>query len=140
MSLSQWALLGFAAWTLLLVGVTIGLPRVLAVLTKRARPSAFDPSVPHGDERYRRCMRAHANCVENLPVFATLVLLGSVLHVPGSTFQGVAFVVLPARILQSLVHIASGSDRAILVRFTAFSVQVTCCVGLMVLLVLHGAR
>jgi len=137
---SQWSLLGFAAWTLSLVLFTIGIPRISAVMLKRAKPSSFDPSVPHGSERYRRCMRAHANCVENLPVFAALVLLGSLLHVEGSTFQIAAALVLPARVLQSVAHIASGRNRAILARFSFFSVQLTCFVVLIVELALHGAR
>jgi len=137
---SQWSLLGFAAWTLSLVLFTIGIPRISAVMLKRAKPSSFDPSVPHGSERYRRCMRAHANCVENLPVFAALVLLGSLLHVEGSTFQIAAALVLPARVLQSVAHIASGRNRAILARFSFFTVQLACFVVLIVELALHGAR
>jgi len=139
MQLAHWSLLGFAAWTLLLVVLTIGLPRIGAILQKRARPSSFDPSVPHGSDRYRRSMRAHANCVENLPVFAALVLLGTALHVPGALFQGVALVVLPARVIQSVAHISSGSDHAVLVRFGAFCVQLTCFAVLIGLLVAHGA-
>lgn len=138
MQLSQWALVGFAAWTLSLVFFTIGLPRIAAVLTKRARPNSFDPSVPHGSERYRRAMRAHANCVENLPVFASLVLLGSLLHVPGVLFQVAAFVVLPARVLQSIVHVVAGSSAAVLMRFAFFSVQLGCYALLIALLVAHG--
>jgi uncharacterized MAPEG superfamily protein len=140
MLLSHWALLGFATWTLSLVLFTIGVPRITAVLKQQARPNSFDPSVPHGSERYRRCMRAHANCVENLPVFASLVLLGSALGVSGSLFQLVAFAVLPARILQSVAHIASGRNRAILARFLFFSVQLACFAVLVALLVARGLR
>ena len=139
MLLSQWAPVGFTAWTLSLVFFTIGLPRIGAVLAKRARPTSFDPSVPHGSDRYRRCMRAHANCVENLPVFAALVLLGSVLRIPGASFQIAAFAVLPARVLQSVTHVAAGNDTAVLVRFVFFSVQLVCYVVLIALLIAHGA-
>jgi uncharacterized MAPEG superfamily protein len=140
MPLSQWALLGFATWTLLLVVVTIGLPRVTAILRKQARPNAFNPAVPHGSERYQRSMRAHANCVENLPVFASLVLLGAWRGVPGELFQLAAFAVLPARLLQSIAHISSGRDRAVLGRFVFFCVQLVCFTILAVELVLHATR
>jgi uncharacterized MAPEG superfamily protein len=140
MLLSQWALLGFAAWTISLVFFTIGLPRISAVVQKRARATSFDPSVPHGSDRYRRSMRAHANCVENLPVFGALVLLGAALGVSGGLFQAVAFIVLPARVLQSAAHIASGSETGVLLRFAFFSVQLTCYVILIALLVAHGMR
>lgn len=138
MLLSQWALLGFAAWTALLVVVTIGTPRLVAIARKQAKPSSFNSAVPHGSERYQRCMRAHANCVENLPVFASLVLLGNVLAVRGELFQIAAFVVLPARVLQSVAHVASGRNRAILLRFLFFCVQLVCFAALAVVLVLHG--
>ncbi len=138
MSPSTWALLGFVTWTLSLVLFGIGLPRISAVVAKRARPASFDPSVPHGSDRYRRSMRADANCVENLPVFASLVLLGHVLGVAGTSFQIAAAIVLPARVLQSLAHIASGKDTAVLVRFGFFGVQLACYAVLIALLVAHG--
>lgn len=140
MSLSHWALLGFVLWTMLLVVVTIGVPRVSAVLLKRARANSFNPNVPHGTERYQRSMRAHINCVENLPLFATLVLLGSSVGVPGSLFQLTAFAVLPARVLQSTVHIASGRNRAVLARFVFFTAQLVCFGVMGVLLALHASK
>lgn len=124
---------------LVLVG-TVGVSRVSAVIRKKARANEFNPTVPHGSDRYQRCMRAHLNCVENLPVFAALVLLGSVLAIPSELFQLLAFAVLPARVLQTAAHVASGRNRAVLVRFSFFTVQL-CCFGLMVcLLVAHGLR
>jgi uncharacterized MAPEG superfamily protein len=124
---SHWALLGFATWTLLLVLIGIGLPRVSAVLFERARPNSFRPDVPHGTDRYQRTMRAHLNCVENLPVFAALVLLGSLNELDlDPVFQNAAFTVLPARVLQSVSHIASGRNRAVLARFAFFLIQLVC--------------
>jgi uncharacterized MAPEG superfamily protein len=127
MVLSHWALLGFATWTLLLVLCGIGLPRVSAVLLKKARANSFRADVPHGTDRYQRTMRAHLNAVENLPVFAALVVLGSLNGLDqDSVFQTAAIVVLPARILQSTSHISSGRNRAVLARFTFFSIQLLC--------------
>jgi uncharacterized MAPEG superfamily protein len=85
-------------------------------------------------------MRAHANCVENLPVFAALVLLGSSRAVPGDTFQLVAFAVLPARVLQTVAHISSGRNRAVLARFVFFCAQLVCFAILAVELLLHATR
>jgi uncharacterized MAPEG superfamily protein len=128
---SHWALLGFAVWTLLLVLLGIGLPRVTAVL-KGARPNSFRPDIPHGTDRYQRTMRAHLNSVENLPVFAALVLLGSLNDLDfDPVFQNAAFAVLPARVLQSTCHIASGRNRAVLARFGFFTIQLL-CFGIMV--------
>jgi hypothetical protein len=59
MVLSHWALLGFATWTLLLVILGIGLPRVSAVLFKKARANSFRADVPHGSSSSpRACSRA----------------------------------------------------------------------------------
>ena len=138
MILSQWALLGFAAWTLLLVVVGIGGPRITAILKKQATPASFTPAVPHGSERYQRSMRAHMNCVENLPVFAALVLLGSAVGVTSEAFQMLAVTVLPARVVQSVAHIASGRNRAVLVRFIFYSIQLGCFAGMIILLAMHG--
>ncbi len=138
MVLSYWALLGFVVWTLLLLVGGIGVTRVSAVLSGRARPNSFTPSVPHGSEAYQRRMRAHVNCVENLPIFAALVLLGGLMDVTGSLFQLAAFTVLPARVGQSLAHIASGTSRAVLVRFTFFTVQLLCFALMAVALLLRG--
>ena len=131
---SLWSLLGFVVWTLLIVLVGIGAPRVTAVLSRKAAPKSFVADVPHGSERYRRTMRAHANCVENLPIFATLVLLARVVALESATFETLAVIVLPARILQSSIHIAGGSNRAVLARFWCFAVQFVCFFGMAALL------
>lgn len=140
MTMSQWALLGFVAWTVTLLVVCIGVPRVTAVARNEARANSFNPNVPHGSDRYQRGMRAHLNCVENLPVFASLVLLGTLVAIPSSLFQLAAFAVLPARVLQSVAHIASGRNRAVLVRFVFFCVQLLCFASMAALLALHGLR
>ena len=82
-------------------------------------------------------MRAHLNAVENLPVFAAIILLGSLNGLDhDSLFQTTALVVLPARILQSVSHIASGRNRAVLARFTFYSIQLVCFAILIVRLVM----
>lgn len=124
MTPSLYSLLGFVVWTMLLVVVGIGVPRVSAVLARRAAPKSFMADVPHGSERYRRTMRAHANCVENLPLFAALVLLARVVSLENALFETLAIIVLPARVAQTTVHVASGSNRAVLARFWFFSIQV----------------
>jgi uncharacterized MAPEG superfamily protein len=138
MLLSYWALLGFVAWTLLLLVLGIGVTRVRQVLRHEARANSFNPQVPHGTEAYQRRMRAHLNCVENLPIFAALVLLGGLLGVSGAVFQAAAFAVLPMRMGQSVAHIASGRNRAVLVRFGFFSAQLVCFAIMLVLLALRG--
>jgi uncharacterized MAPEG superfamily protein len=50
-------------------------------------------------------MRAHANCVENLPVFDVIVFALYVAGVAGPTVNWLSIGVLAARIAQSLVHV-----------------------------------
>jgi uncharacterized MAPEG superfamily protein len=138
MLLSYWALLGFAVWTLLLLVLGIGVTRVTAVMRKEARANSFNPLVPHGSDAYQRRMRAHLNCVENLPIFAALVLLGGAMGISSSLFQTAAFTVLPARVGQSVVHLLSGRNRAVLVRFAFFTVQLVCFALMLVLLIQRG--
>jgi uncharacterized MAPEG superfamily protein len=140
MHLSYWSLLGFTFWTLLLLVFGIGVTRVSQVMRKEARANSFNPSVPHGSDAYQRRMRAHLNCVENLPVFASLVLLGAVLGMTGPWFQITALTVLPARVGQSVVHISSGRNRATLARFAFFTVQLLCFTIMGVLLIARGLQ
>jgi uncharacterized MAPEG superfamily protein len=137
---SLWSLLGFTVWTLLLVLAGIGLPRFRAVLVDKVRANTFVPGTPHGSERYQRTMRAHMNCVENLPVFAALVLLGAVLRLDSTLFERAALIVLPARVLQSVTHVISGRSRAVLVRFGFFSVQFLCFLTMAAVIVQHATR
>jgi uncharacterized MAPEG superfamily protein len=134
---SLWSLLGFVLWTILVLMAGIGLPRVHAVLARRAPPNAFQADVPHGSERYRRTMRAHLNCVENLPLFAALVLTARAIALESPSFEALALMVLPARVAQSALHVASGTNRAVMARFYFFSAQLACMIGMAVLIALN---
>ena len=119
------ALILFAVWSLLLVS-TIGIWRVSQLLTGRVPKGGFTPGAPHGGDAYWRMNRAHMNSVENLPVFGALVLSGVALQVQDALFLMLPTVVIAARVAQSLVHIASGTQFAILIRFSFYLVQVLC--------------
>ncbi|MCY1005482.1 MAPEG family protein [Nannocystis pusilla] len=126
-------LLGFGAWTLLVAVLGIVTPRVLAVAMGTAPEGGFPADVPHGSDRYRRTMRAHLNCVENLPLFAAVVLTGAVVHAGSPRMDTLAIAYLAARVAQTVIHIASGSAAAVKLRFTAFAVQAVCLVWMGVL-------
>ncbi len=134
MTTSLYCLLGFAAWTLLLVTVGIGPYRVGSVVLKKAHPGSFPAAVPHGPGWYQRLMRAHANAAENLPVFGAVVLIGAASGMADPTFDTLAQVVLGARVCQSIAHISSGRGMVINVRFTFFLTQVIAMLWMMGLL------
>jgi uncharacterized MAPEG superfamily protein len=117
------ALVLFAVWAMLLV-VCIGLWRVTQVVTGTVPKGGFNPGAPHGGDAYWRLNRAHINAVENLPLFATVVLSGLYLQVQDPLFPLLANVVIVARVAQTLIHISSGAAAVVLMRFTAFGVQV----------------
>jgi len=124
MSLSLWMLLGFAAWTLVVMAVGVGVRRWSLIITGRKRLTDFPGDTPHGSPAYRRTMRAHANCVENLPVFAGIVLVATVAHLDSPAIGQLAALTLAARILQTAVHtLLAETDRTIAARFVFFLVQ-----------------
>ena len=124
MPLPLLSLVGFSVWTVLVLVLGVGGHRWSRILFEDARLSDFSGDVPHVSERYRRIVRAHANCVENLPVFASLVLTASVVSYGSNLFDALCVAVLVAGVAQTSIHCASGSERAIAFRFTFFAVQV----------------
>ncbi|HUJ03228.1 MAG TPA: MAPEG family protein [Rhizomicrobium sp.] len=119
------ALTFYALWAMFLV-LSIGAARVHQVVTGKAGITEFTPGVPHGSEAYWRLNRAHMNTIENLPIFATVVLAGVAAEAADPTFNTLAIVVVCARAVQSIIHILSGTAGAINLRFTAFAVQIVC--------------
>lgn len=113
----------FAVWGLLLV-IAIGTWRLAMAVTGNVPQGGFNPGSPHGGAAYWRLNRAHLNVVENLPFFGAIVLGGSVLGIQDPNFQLLANIVLLARIAQTIIHVSSGAQAAILLRFSAYLVQV----------------
>ena len=127
MSIPLWVLLGFAFWTLLVLFGTVGVYRWSRILTGRAAISAFPPDQPHGSDWYRRAMRAHANCIENLPVYGAIVLVLTATGAEGPAFDVPALILLAARVCQTLTHIAfEQTDRAASCVFGFYFIQALC--------------
>lgn len=130
------ALIAYALWAIALV-LMLAIVRSAAVLGGRAKANSFTAGTPHGGDAYWRLNRAHLNTLENLPIFASLVLSGWVVGMESATFNRLAVIVVAARIVQSLFHLASGSVAAVTLRFAAFAVQIVCEIW-MAILVLQG--
>jgi uncharacterized MAPEG superfamily protein len=124
MTIPQWTLLGFAVWTLLVLFGTVGVYRWSRILTGQVRISEWQADRPQGSDWYQRATRAHMNCVENLPVFAAIVLCATAAGADSRLLDLLAGAVLVARICQTTVHLAfAPSDLAASVRFVFFFVQ-----------------
>jgi uncharacterized MAPEG superfamily protein len=125
MTLALWMVLAFAGWTLLVLTAGVGVGRWGLIAQGKAELTSFPGDTPHGGPALRRAVRAHANCVENLPVFASVVLVGSVAGFGSSALDALAVTVVCARIIQTSVHMVfRESNVTIGVRFSFFLVQV----------------
>jgi len=134
--LPEWMLLGFAAWTLVLLITTVGAYRLSRVFRGRAGMGDFPADRVEGQDWYLRAMRAHANCIENLPVFAVLVYVLRAFGIVSPAVDPLCAVILAARIPQSLVHVCfAQTDRVVSVRFAFYLVQLLSFCALIVLIV-----
>jgi uncharacterized MAPEG superfamily protein len=115
------AVLGFMSWTLFLL-VLMESIRSKLVLAGEIPANGFNPENSNLSPFMQRLARAHANCVEGLPLFGGLMIVAVVAGKSNVT-DPLAWVMLIARIVQSIIHLASTSPFAVTARFTAFSVQ-----------------
>lgn len=115
------ALTGFVAWTLFLLIVMEAI-RSKMVVTKEVPANGFQPDNANLSPFMQRLARAHANCLEGLPVFGGLMLVAAVSGNSALT-DPLALTLLGARIVQSSIHLASLSPTAVTLRFSAFAVQ-----------------
>ena len=120
------ALLGFIAWTLCLL-VLMEAIRSWLVLSGTVPANGFTSDNANLSPFMQRLARAHANCLEGLPLFGGLMLVAVVAGRETVT-DPLAWVLLGARIVQSLIHLVSTSPAAVTARFTAFAVQVAIAV------------
>jgi uncharacterized MAPEG superfamily protein len=138
MTIPVWVLLLFAGWTLATLLATVGVYRWSRILTGRAALSEFRADEPHGSAWYRRAMRAHANCVENLPVYAAVVVAIVASGVRSSMLDTLAVVLLAARVSQTVTHVAfEQTDVVVAIRFAFFFVQLVCMVGMGILVAIR---
>jgi hypothetical protein len=121
MTTSALVLTLFLAWTLLLL-VVMEVLRSYLVVTGRVRSNGFAPDNAGLSPFMQRLARAHANCIESLPVFGGLLLVALVTNRTEVT-DALAPWLLGARVIQSGIHLASTSVIAVNARFTAFAAQ-----------------
>jgi len=115
------ALCLFAGWTVLLV-ISLAGYRVLTTQRTGKALNSFAPGGTDLDAFGQRLTRAHLNCLEALPVVASVILAAAAAG-RGDVTDGLAMPLLYARLAQSTVHLVSTSAPAVLVRATLFVVQ-----------------
>ena len=121
MTTTALALVLFIAWTLALL-VLMEAIRSWLVLTKQVPANGFRPDNENLSPFMQRLARAHLNCVEGLPIFGGL-MIAALLTGKTSVTDGLALWLVAARVVQSTIHLASTSEIAVTLRFTAFAAQ-----------------
>jgi len=121
MSPTAIALLGFIGWALFLL-VVIEVTRTKLVLFKQMQVTAFNPQNSNLSAFMQRLTRAHANCIEGLPIFGGLMLVALVTGNAAIT-DGLALIFLAARIAQTLIHLLSLGSFSVTSRSVMFTVQ-----------------
>jgi uncharacterized MAPEG superfamily protein len=116
------ALLLFAAWTLLLMLVYVGYRIVLVLSMKKPADSWGRDDRADDPPFIVRAKHAHLNCLENLPVFAAIVLAAMALGKAPVVDQVGAFV-LYARLAQSAVHLIGVSHWLVFIRANFLVIQ-----------------
>lgn len=121
MTPTLFAITGFIAWALFLLVLMEAL-RTKLVVAKALPANGFVPDNANLSPFMQRLARAHANCVEGLPIFGGLMLVAVVMGRAAVT-DPLAPWFLTARVLQSLVHLGSVTAPAVSLRFALFAVQ-----------------
>lgn len=131
------ALLGFALWTLLILFGAVGVYRWSRILTGRTRISHWTADPDAGSGIYPRAMRAHMNCIENLPVFGAIVFAADHLGLQNPLLGGLSLAVLAARVAQSLIHIClTQTDRVVFIRFGFYFAQIVAMIAMAVIVLM----
>lgn len=115
------ALTGFITWTLFLV-IFMEILRSRLVVLKAIRINEFKPDNANLSPFMQRIARAHANCIEGLPIFGGLLLVAIVTGHTSIT-DPLAYSLLAARIIQSSLHLISLSVAVVTLRATFFAIQ-----------------
>lgn len=123
MSATILALVGYILWNMILLLLLAGYRTAISKQQGTLKFAADGSDVP---DVGHRITRAQANCSESFAFIGGTLLLALATQSAVIT-DGLAFVLLGARILQSITHLLSTSTLAIQVRFVFFLVQFGLC-------------
>jgi len=121
MSATAFALTVFISWALGLL-IVMEVIRTYLVISGKVAANGFTPDNAALSPFMQRLARAHANCMEGLPIFGGLLGVAILISKTDVT-DPLASTLLAARIVQSIIHLVSTSQVAVSLRFTAFTVQ-----------------
>ncbi len=116
------ALLSYIGYIIILIVILTSYRGLLTLSGQRAANS-FSPTGEDVSDFSKRLCRVHANSYESFPFVGGILLFALATN---STFitDPLAMLLIGARVLQGLVHLASTSVLAVYLRFTFFLVQI----------------
>lgn len=121
MSATATAVLGLAGWFLFLA-IFIVMFRGVTMATQGKAANDFCPDGSDVSPFSNRLCRAHANCVENVPLMG-MVLLYAIASGNTEITDSLAMFLVFARVGQSTAHLISTAAPVVMVRGTLFGVQ-----------------
>lgn len=121
MTTSALCLLAYLGWTVLLTFVLLGV-RGMAISNQGRELNSFAADGSDMDALGQRVTRAFSNTQEWLVIPASLLLLAIATDNTAVT-DGLAPIAVLARIVQSVAHMVSTSNPAVMVRATGLTVQ-----------------
>ncbi len=126
MTASIAVLLTFLAWTLALAVIYVGY-RIVLVLSFKAPANSWTRGQPaHQDPAWViRFHHAHLNCLENLPLYAGVVLAAFMLD-QVAVVDGLAWIYMGLRFVQSVIHMISTSALFVFLRANMLVGQWAC--------------
>ncbi len=116
----------FIAWALFLL-VLMEVVRSLLVVSGATKSNEFKPDNANLSPFMQRLARAHANCIESIPIFGGLLVVAIAVGHTEITDPLAPWLML-ARVAQSIIHLASLSVVAVNVRFSFFALQIAIAV------------
>jgi uncharacterized MAPEG superfamily protein len=119
------SLLGYITWILVLL-VWLAVYRTILVAKKQQAVNDFKADGSNSPAFGERLSRAQGNCVESFAFIGGLMLLALATDSAVIT-NGLALLLLAARLGQSMIHLLSTSALAVQVRFVFFLIQVAIC-------------
>lgn len=105
MSNTGYALIGFVSWALFLL-VLMEVIRTYLVMTGKVAATGFTPDNAGLSPFMQRFARAHANCIEGLPIFGGLLAI-AIMTSRTNVTDPLAPWFLGGRIIQSIIHLVS---------------------------------
>ena len=121
MSSTAYALTGFVCWAHILL-VLMEAIRTYLVVTRKVAANGFRPDNSGLSPFMQRLARAHANCIEGLPIFGGLLAI-AIMTSRAAVTDPLTLWLFGARITQSTIHLLSTNPIAVSLRFATFAVQ-----------------